>query len=148
MSSTQRSSTDHPCRGKVQNFSTMIFIYFQINQYFAIGIWWRWTSLETPTPSVISPSVVNTGKARCVFNKVCRSRSESSGGKKITWAGVEGGLGRCGGERHALRPDTRPGDVGQGGRRNSLLPINTSCGKRTTLELTNSWAEQACHWQS
>ena len=33
MSSTQRSSTDHPCRGKVQNFSTMISFYFQINQF-------------------------------------------------------------------------------------------------------------------
>ena len=148
MSSTQRSSTDHPCRGKVQNFSTMIFLFSNKSISFDIGIWWRWTSLETPTRSVNFLSVVNTGKARCVFNKVCRWRSESSGGKKITWAGVEGGLGGCGGERHAGGPYTRPGDVGQGGRRHCLLALNSSSAKRITSGLTNSWAEQACHSQS
>ena len=61
---------------------------------------------------------------------------------------MEGGLGGCGGERHAGGPDPRPGDVGQGGRRNSLLALNSSSAKRITLELMNSWAEQACHWQS
>ena len=57
-------------------------------------------------------------------------------------------MGGCGGECHAGGPDTRPGDVGQGGRRNSLLALNSSSAKRITSGLTNSWAEQACHWQS
>ena len=60
---------------------------------------------------------------------------------------MEGGLGGCGGERHAGGPHPQPGDVGQGGRRNCLLALNTSSAKRITSGLTNSWAEQACHWQ-